>query len=103
MNVPSATAMTVVTSAMISEFCSAVVRSVLANGCSQCLQREALPGEVEAPLVVVERVEDDDEDRDEEVQQRQARPDPQQPVADAVVARASDAPPVSDLVPSNRA
>ena len=29
--------MTVVTSAMISEFCSAVVRSELENGCSQCL------------------------------------------------------------------
>ena len=37
MNVPSATAMTVVTSAMISEFCSAVVRSELEKGCSQCL------------------------------------------------------------------
>src|SRR3712207_7377342 len=33
------------------------------------VEREALPGEVEAALVVVEREQDDDEDRDEQVEQ----------------------------------
>jgi hypothetical protein len=36
MNVPSVTAMIVDTSAISSEFCSAVARSPLAKGCSQC-------------------------------------------------------------------
>jgi hypothetical protein len=48
------------------------------------LEREALPGEVEAALVRVEREQDDDEHRDEQVQQGQARPDREQPAADAV-------------------
>src|SRR5436190_176803 len=49
-------------------------------------QREALPGEVEAPLVRVEREQDDDEDRHEQVEQREPRPEAQQLVADRVPA-----------------
>ena len=42
------------------------------EGVRPVAQREPVPGEVEAALVVVEREQDDDEDRDEQVQQRGA-------------------------------
>jgi hypothetical protein len=48
------------------------------------VEREALPREVEAALVVVEREQDDHEDREEQVEQRQHRPDAEQPPARAV-------------------
>src|SRR3954463_13842816 len=50
------------------------------------VDREALPGEVEATLVRVEREQDHDEDRDEQVEQRERRPQPEQLVADRVPA-----------------
>ena len=79
MKVPSATAISVVIPAIRNEFFIAVARSGFANGCPG-VEREALPGEVEAALGVVER-EHHDHEEDEEVEQRQRAPDPERPRA----------------------
>ena len=87
MNVPSATEMSVVIAAIDSELRNAS-SSPTGERVLPVLEREALPREVEAPLVVVEREQDDHEDRDEEVDQRERRPDADAEVAQ-LVARAS--------------
>ena len=51
MNVPSATEMITVISAMISEFCSAVVRSGFTNGCAQCFSVKPCHVKLKRPLL----------------------------------------------------
>ena len=75
MNVPSATEMSVVIAAIDSELREGLLEPDGSERVLPVLEREALPREVEAPLVVVEREQDDHEDRDEEVDQRERRPD----------------------------
>src|SRR3954465_7211826 len=59
-------------------------------------QREPVPDEVEAPLDIVERDQDTDDNRHEEVQQREARPEPERLVAERVPApRAGEATPAT--------
>ena len=65
--------MTVASAAIFSEFTIASLEARHAERVLPVLEREALPGEVEAALRVVEREQDDDRDRQQQVDQRERR------------------------------
>ena len=85
MNVPSTTAAAVASAPMSSEFVSASLQPLDLERVQPVVEREALPREVEAALGVVEREEDHDRDRDEQVDQR-ARPTRRRAATSAAVA-----------------